>query len=116
MTCLALTALSTAQSRAENLPQVRLDTSLGEIVIEVDAKRAPISAGEFLRYTDAGLYNGGAFYRIVRADNDPTSTRIDVIQGGLTTLDRGPTKGQLLAEPVVIQTASRVNNHLNPQQ
>jgi peptidyl-prolyl cis-trans isomerase A (cyclophilin A) len=66
---------------------VKIDTVLGSIVVEVDLKHAPISAGEFLRYVDAGLYNGGAFYRIVRAD-DQSSSPIDVVQGGLTALER----------------------------
>jgi peptidyl-prolyl cis-trans isomerase A (cyclophilin A) len=57
------------------------------MVVEVDLKHAPISAGEFLRYVDAGLYNGGAFYRVVRTDDDQSSSRIDVVQGGLTALE-----------------------------
>lgn len=68
--------------------RVKLDTSMGAIVVEVDLQHAPISAGEFLRYVDLGLYNGGAFYRAVRNDNDPGAVPIDVIQGGLTDLQR----------------------------
>lgn len=68
--------------------RVEIATSLGPIVVEVDLKHAPISAGEFLRYVDAGLYDGGAFYRVVRADNDHSSVPIDVIQGGLTDAQR----------------------------
>lgn len=37
-----------------------------------------------MRYVDAGLYDGGEFYRVVRADNDHSPAPINVIQGGLT--------------------------------
>ena len=83
---LALLAAPTAQ--AADTARVAIQTPLGGIVVEVDLKRAPVSAGEFLRYVDAGLYDGGAFYRVVREDNDRTVPRIEVIQGGLTALER----------------------------
>jgi peptidyl-prolyl cis-trans isomerase A (cyclophilin A) len=62
---------------------VRLTTELGEIDLEIDLARAPVSGANFLRYVDAGLYDGGLFHRTVRAD---TETRkdvpIEVVQGG----------------------------------
>jgi peptidyl-prolyl cis-trans isomerase A (cyclophilin A) len=54
---------------------VTLDTDKGRIEIEVDVAHAPISAANFLRYVDAGAYDGGAFHRTVRPD---TETRKDV--------------------------------------
>jgi peptidyl-prolyl cis-trans isomerase A (cyclophilin A) len=73
------------QSEAE-MPTVRLriETALGDIEIEVDAKRAPITAKNFLRYVDAGHYDGGRFHRTVKLDNQPDKTvKIEVIQGGV---------------------------------
>lgn len=63
---------------------VLLTTALGPIEVAVDLARAPITAGDFLKYVDSGLFNGGAFYRTVRPDNDINPVKIDVIQGGLT--------------------------------
>ena len=63
---------------------VLIDTSYGSIGIRLDLGRAPISAGDFLKYVDQGLYTGGSFYRTVRPDNDPEPTKIAVVQGGLT--------------------------------
>ena len=63
---------------------VTLATSAGEIDIEVFDDRAPLSAADFLRYVDRGLYDGAAFYRVVREDNDHGTPKIEVIQGGLT--------------------------------
>ncbi len=62
-----------------------LTTALGTIEVVVDVARAPISASDFLKYVDRGLFDGGAFYRTVRPDNDINPVGIDVIQGGVTT-------------------------------
>jgi peptidyl-prolyl cis-trans isomerase A (cyclophilin A) len=62
---------------------VVLQTSLGTILLEVDATRAPITAKNFLRYVDGGHYDGGRFHRTVRLDNQPGKTvLIEVIQAG----------------------------------
>jgi len=73
-----------ASPRAPAEVRVTLETTAGEIVIAVDPERAPLSAGNFLRYVDRGLYDGAAFYRVVRADNDHGEPRIQVVQGGLS--------------------------------
>jgi peptidyl-prolyl cis-trans isomerase A (cyclophilin A) len=48
---------------------VLMQTSLGDIYIEVDAAHAPNTAANFLKYVDAGLYDGGRFHRTVRPEN-----------------------------------------------
>jgi len=63
--------------------RVVLTTALGAIVVAADLTHAPISAGDFLKYVDRGLFNRAAFYRTVRPDNDTNPVKIDVIQGGL---------------------------------
>jgi len=60
-----------------------LETDLGRIDVTVDVERAPLSAGSFLRYIDEGLYDGAAFYRVVRQDNDHGLAPIQVVQGGI---------------------------------
>ena len=49
---------------AEN-PKVLLTTSLGEIEIELDAEKAPISVENFLGYVDSGYYAGTQFHRVI---------------------------------------------------
>lgn len=49
---------------AEN-PKVLLSTSLGEIEIELDAEKAPISVENFLAYLDSGYYAGTQFHRVI---------------------------------------------------
>ncbi len=45
--------------------KVRLATSLGDIVIELDAEKAPKSTDNFLKYVKAGHYDGLIFHRVI---------------------------------------------------
>jgi peptidyl-prolyl cis-trans isomerase A (cyclophilin A) len=63
--------------------RVRIETDLGEIEVEVDARRAPLTAANFLRYVDAGLYHAGRFHRTVRPDTEIRNDfPIEVVQAG----------------------------------
>jgi peptidyl-prolyl cis-trans isomerase A (cyclophilin A) len=46
-------------------PSVRLETSMGDIVIELNRLRAPATANNFLRYVTEGQYNGTIFHRVI---------------------------------------------------
>ena len=59
-------------------PRVALETSHGQIIIELDQAKAPISTANFLAYVDAGQYDGTIFHRVI-----PTF----MIQGGGFTSD-----------------------------
>jgi peptidyl-prolyl cis-trans isomerase A (cyclophilin A) len=50
-------------------PVVVFQTATGAIEIEVDARHAPLSAANFLKYVDGKFYDGGSVIRAVRADN-----------------------------------------------
>ncbi|MBB3103691.1 peptidylprolyl isomerase [Azomonas macrocytogenes] len=56
--------LSSQLLAAEN-PRVLLHTSLGEIEIELDAKKAPISVENFLTYVKSGFYDKTLFHRVI---------------------------------------------------
>ena len=59
-----------------------MQTDLGEIELEIDGAHAPVTAANFLKYVDAGLYDGGRFHRTVRPDNQREKpVKIAVIQG-----------------------------------
>ena len=45
--------------------KVRLATSAGDIVVEVDAAKAPKSAENFITYVKAGHYDGTIFHRVI---------------------------------------------------
>lgn len=85
---LALPATSlAAQEDAETPPPqtfettaVVLDTTMGEITIALETERAPITAGNFLRYVEEDRFDGTVFYRAMHLDwgDQPNG----LIQGG----------------------------------
>ena len=46
-------------------PVVILTTSLGDIKVELDADKAPVSVQNFLDYVKAGYYDGTVFHRVI---------------------------------------------------
>ncbi len=69
---------------SETNPTVLIRTDFGNIKVQIFADETPITAANFLRYVDAGLFKGASFYRVVRLDNQPNNAvKIEVIQGGL---------------------------------
>ena len=63
-----------APAPAKPVPVI-FETELGKITMEIDIVHAPITGGNFLKYVDAGFYDGGIINRAVRPDN---TTRHDV--------------------------------------
>ena len=45
--------------------KVKLTTNLGEIVIQLNTEKAPLSSANFLTYVNEGFYNGTIFHRII---------------------------------------------------
>ncbi len=69
----------------KNNPKVIIKTDMGDIVLEIYEDKAPITAGNFLKYVDAGLYKNGSFYRVVTMETQVNKdVKIEVIQGGMT--------------------------------
>jgi peptidyl-prolyl cis-trans isomerase A (cyclophilin A) len=74
-----------ATLHAQSNPRVRVQTELGDIVLELDETRAPNTTANFLKYVDGGHYDGGTFHRTVKPDNQPESpVKIEVIQAGVS--------------------------------
>ena len=46
-------------------PRVKLETSKGNIVLELDAEKAPKTVANFLQYVKAGHYDGTVFHRVI---------------------------------------------------
>jgi peptidyl-prolyl cis-trans isomerase B (cyclophilin B) len=47
------------------MSRVKLQTSLGDIVLELDAAKAPGSVDNFLQYVNDGFYNNTVFHRVI---------------------------------------------------
>ena len=63
---------------AQTSPQVELKTSLGAIVLELDAAKAPKTVANFLQYVNSKHYEGTVFHRVMDGF---------MIQGGGFTAD-----------------------------
>ena len=63
---------------------VKIETELGNIVVELYSEKAPVTVSNFLQLVDDEVYSGATFYRVVRMDNQSNNkVKIEVIQGGL---------------------------------
>lgn len=72
-----------APKQAEPVPdsaRVRLTTSLGDILVELDGRRAPLTTANFLAYVERGRFDGTTFYRAARTRGAPER---GFVQGGI---------------------------------
>ncbi len=46
--------------------KVKLTTSLGAIVIQLNTEKAPVSSANFIKYVNEGFYNGTIFHRVIK--------------------------------------------------
>jgi cyclophilin family peptidyl-prolyl cis-trans isomerase len=97
LTTLLPAILLTGWTAAASAEQVRVDTSLGSFVIQLDEARAPLTVANFLAYVKAGHYDGLVFHRVVDGF---------VVQGGGYTPD-------LELRPVEDQVANESGNGLS---
>lgn len=81
---IATAVLLSSCGKGPHLPKVIMQTVYGEILIEVDTAKAPVTAKNFLTHITNDTFGEALFYRTVRLDNQPDdSLKIEVIQGGL---------------------------------
>ena len=82
----AVNSTAQAENAAESrtpLPdtvRVKLETEAGPIMLAVDAKRAPVTAANFVRYVEEGRLDGTTFYRAARTKG---AEGRGFIQGGI---------------------------------
>lgn len=80
---LVASALASAPAAVPATVRLSILTPRGEILVELDGARAPLTTANFLRYLDARQYEGGVFHRTVRLDNQPgKDVLIEVVQAG----------------------------------
>ena len=77
MTPLLMTTTSMSMA-TEQAPRVRLETTMGNIVLELDREHAPATVDNFLAYVNDGFYDGTIFHRVIDGF---------MIQGGGYTAD-----------------------------
>ncbi len=58
-------AAEQAEQAVPDIVQVQMKTSAGDILLELDAKNAPVTVRNFLTYVDEGFYDGTIFHRVI---------------------------------------------------
>ena len=82
---------------ADGLVRVNLDTPEGLIVLDLEARVAPITSANFLHYVDTKRFDGAEFYR---ATHPPGEADYGVVQGGL------PNNPERLFKPIAHEPTS----------
>jgi len=90
--------------------KVKISTQLGDIIVQLEPTKAPITVANFLKYVEGDYYKGGSFFRTVRMDNQPDSPlKIEVIQGGAH-----PWKQNFLMDSILLERTNLTGlNHTN---
>ncbi|MHC4475887.1 MAG: peptidylprolyl isomerase [Planctomycetota bacterium] len=78
--------------------KVKLETTMGQIVIELNEEAAPVTVKNFLEYVGEGFYDGTIFHRVI-----PDF----MIQGGGLTADMKPKQTR---QPIVNEGSNRLKN------
>jgi len=58
-------SFATENKMTDTQTKVKLTTSLGEIIIQLNTEKAPVSSANFLAYVNEGFYNGTVFHRVI---------------------------------------------------
>jgi len=90
-----------------------MKTSYGSIVAVIFVDRAPLTAGNFLRYVDQGLYDKAEFYRALRPDNGTHLPTLRLIQGGVDPTCLHPPVPPIAHEPTMATGLSHVDGALS---
>ena len=94
------TSLFAAQGNAAApLPKVKIETSMGDIVVELNSEKAPKTVSNFLFYVKSGFYNDTIFHRVINGF---------MIQGGGHTADMQEKPNS--KKPVVNEAANGLRN------
>lgn len=91
---------SVAFASAGLKPQVKIKTNVGDIVVELDGEKAPVSTLNFVRYAEDNFYDGTIFHRVMKTF---------MIQGGGHTMDYAEKK-QGLREPILNEWQNGLKN------
>lgn len=100
ITMMAMTLMVSISARTEDAqnPRVLIQTTDGDITIELFADKSPVTVENFLRYVDEGHYDGTVFHRVI-----PNF----MIQGGGFT---AALEEKATHEPIVNESRNKLHN------
>jgi peptidyl-prolyl cis-trans isomerase B (cyclophilin B) len=58
-------SFATEKNMSDIQTKVKLTTTLGDIIIQLNTEKAPVSSANFLTYVNEGFYNGTIFHRVI---------------------------------------------------
>ena len=97
-----------SSSHLHHLKKVKMVTSLGSMVVELDPVKAPLTTDNFLQYVNARFYDNTIVHRIV-------TNNIAIAQGGWLTATPSIQSGQRPAIPLEVargaQQSSGYDSH-----
>jgi peptidyl-prolyl cis-trans isomerase A (cyclophilin A) len=65
-------------------PTIKIETTFGDIIVELYPEKAPKTVAAFLSYVDSGYFKNGSFYRVLKEEDEPSSSfKSNLIQGGI---------------------------------
>lgn len=64
-------------------PQVVINTTMGNILVELYPDKAPQTVAAFLKNVDTHVYDNGSFYRVLKIDGMEPAYNSGLIQGGI---------------------------------
>jgi len=100
ITMMAMTLMVSISARTEDAqnPRVLIQTTDGDITIELFADKSPVTVENFLRYVDEGHYDGTVFHRVI--------PNFMIQEGGFTAaLEEKATH-----EPIVNESRNKLHN------
>ena len=100
-------APAAAPTPAPALPRVKIDTTAGSFTVEIEVKKAPITAANFLHYVDQKKLDGITFYRTVKV-----ADKFGFVQFG-TNGDPKRTLPPIKHEPTTITGLKHLNGTLS---
>lgn len=81
---LAATLLWACKTQNASTPHILIQTTHGEIEIELYALQAPKTVAAFLSYIDSGYFKNSSFYRVLNDENQSSNAaKTELIQGGI---------------------------------
>lgn len=89
---------SAASKTPDSNPRVLIETSLGELTIELYPEKAPMTVANFLQYVDSGFYKDTIFHRVI-----PNF----MIQGGQMTENFTPKEAR---PPIMNESSNGLRN------
>ncbi len=63
--CLAFMLFTAGEAQAGGKPVIKLTTTMGDIVLELNPEKAPITSANFEQYVKDGFYDGLIFHRVI---------------------------------------------------